>query len=76
MTKVYITLCYVEYEGTSIVRVFTNPEEANRLAIAMKEECDQSDMHFYVKEKDKGNNTYFAISGGILSVTKNKILIF
>ncbi|MCI7632635.1 MAG: ATP synthase F1 subunit epsilon [Mollicutes bacterium] len=30
---------------------------------------------FYVKEKDKGNNTYFAISGGILSVTKNKILI-
>ena len=27
---------------------------------------------FYVKEKD---NTYFAISGGILSVTKNKILI-
>ncbi|MCI7797103.1 MAG: ATP synthase F1 subunit epsilon [Candidatus Onthovivens sp.] len=30
---------------------------------------------FYVKEKDNGNNTYFAISGGILSVTKNKILI-
>lgn len=56
MTKVYITVCYVEYEGTSIVRVFTNPEEANRLAIAMKEECDQSDMHFYVKEEELYNS--------------------
>lgn len=30
---------------------------------------------FYIKEKDMGNNTYFAISGGILSVKKNKIVI-
>ena len=31
---------------------------------------------FYVKEKDKGNNTYFAISGGILSVTKNHFMCY
>ncbi len=30
---------------------------------------------FYVKEKEKGKHTYFAISGGILSVKQDKIII-
>lgn len=52
MTKVYLTMCYTEYEDSDIVRIFTNSEEANKLAIAMKEESDCDYMHFYVKEEE------------------------